>query len=105
MGFQIPSILVRFSEKLLDDNRKSSLHSEYPRKNPFSPASFGGLSSSGALAGQPFADSPLCPCPLGAHHPDYTPEGFERAFAGYFTLHEKRPLEGSARALYLMEKK
>lgn len=37
--------------------------------------------------------------------PKYTPEGFERAFAGYFTLHEKRPLDGSARVLYLMEKK
>ncbi|GAP08240.1 hypothetical protein ATHL_03142 [Anaerolinea thermolimosa] len=37
--------------------------------------------------------------------PEYTPEGFERAFTRYFTLHEKHPLEGSARVLYLMEKK
>jgi ribosomal protein L11 methylase PrmA len=36
--------------------------------------------------------------------PDYTPEGFERAFCECFTLHERVPVEGSQRIMYLFEK-
>jgi hypothetical protein len=37
--------------------------------------------------------------------PQYTREGFEQAFAPYFTIHASQSLEGSKRTLYLMEKK
>jgi ribosomal protein L11 methylase PrmA len=37
--------------------------------------------------------------------PDYTAEGFERAFCQAFTLHERVPIEGSQRIMYLFEKK
>jgi ribosomal protein L11 methylase PrmA len=36
--------------------------------------------------------------------PDYTVEGFEAAFAPYFTIKRKRKLEGTARIMYLMER-
>jgi ribosomal protein L11 methylase PrmA len=35
--------------------------------------------------------------------PDYTPSGFESAFGGYFTLHERVALPETQRVLYLME--
>jgi hypothetical protein len=34
--------------------------------------------------------------------PDYHPEGFESAFAGYFEMVEKKPIQGSERILYLL---
>jgi ribosomal protein L11 methylase PrmA len=37
--------------------------------------------------------------------PDYTQEGFERAFARSFTVHESIDLRGSLRRLYLMERR
>jgi hypothetical protein len=37
--------------------------------------------------------------------PDYTQEGFERAFARSFTIHESIDLRGSQRRLYLMERR
>ena len=35
----------------------------------------------------------------------YTEEGFEEAFAGYFTIAEKTPIPGSERTLYLFKRK
>jgi ribosomal protein L11 methylase PrmA len=37
--------------------------------------------------------------------PRYTPEGFESAFAWYYTLHKKVPIPGTARTVYLMQAK
>jgi hypothetical protein len=37
--------------------------------------------------------------------PDYTPEGFEQAFAPFFTIEDTVRVEGSERALYLMHSK
>ncbi len=37
--------------------------------------------------------------------PNYTKEGFEEAFAPLFTIHACRPVEGSRRVMYLMERK
>lgn len=37
--------------------------------------------------------------------PDYTKEGFERAFSPYFTIVRQRKVEGSERTLYLMRAK
>lgn len=34
--------------------------------------------------------------------PDYTPVGFEKAFARYFQIDQKQPIQGSQRILYLM---
>lgn len=37
--------------------------------------------------------------------PDYHTEGFEKAFAGHFTIRAREPVEGSHRTLYLMERR
>ena len=37
--------------------------------------------------------------------PDYTPDGFERAFGAEFTIHRSVAIEGTARRLYLMERR
>jgi len=37
--------------------------------------------------------------------PDYTKEGFERAFSGWFDIVKQAPVEGSQRTLYLMRSK
>ncbi len=37
--------------------------------------------------------------------PDYHPEGFEKAFSNYFSLHDVQKIPGSERCLYLMEGK
>jgi SAM-dependent methyltransferase len=37
--------------------------------------------------------------------PDYTPEGFERAFEHHYRIVEQRPVQGSERLMYLMERR
>jgi hypothetical protein len=37
--------------------------------------------------------------------PDYTPDGFERAFGAEFTIHRSVAIEGTARRVYLMERR
>jgi ribosomal protein L11 methylase PrmA len=37
--------------------------------------------------------------------PGYTPEGFEAAFGGYFTIEAAEPIRGSDRTLYLMRRR